>query len=399
MSWREAGILDERLRFVAAFLEGAETMVGLCEAFGISRKTGYKWLARHRALGPAGLHDRPRAPLRHGRATPEDIVAAILAEKEAHPLWGPKKLIARLKRRSPEMVWPAVSTTGEILKRHGLVGRRRRRWRASGNGPWSEPEAPNELWTMDYKGWFRTGDGRRCEPLTVMDAKSRYLLALKAAGSTAGEEAWPVFEGLFETYGLPDRLRSDNGPPFASAGITGLTALSVRFIKLGIRLERIDPGKPQQNGRHERFHLTLAPLARAPASDLQAQQTAFEAFRRIYNEDRPHEALDQAVPAEHYHKAGRPMPSHPPEPDYPPEAAVRKVRSNGEIKWNGELVYLAESLAGEAVAIQETEAGEWTVHFHAHPLGVIDKRTAKLRRSGVTPLKGRDASNANSSKL
>jgi putative transposase len=399
MAWREAGILDERLRFIAAYLEGAETMVGLCEAFGISRKTGYKWLARHRALGPEGLHDRPRAPLRHGRATPDDIVAAILSEKEAHPLWGPKKLIARLQRRSPERVWPAVSTAGEILKRHGLVGRRRRRWRALGNGPWREPEAPNELWTMDYKGWFRTGDGRRCEPLTVMDAKSRYLLALEAQGSTAGEEAWRVFEGLFEAYGLPDRLRSDNGPPFASAGITGLTPLSVRFIKLGIRLERIDPGKPQQNGRHERFHLTLEPLARAPASDLQAQQSAFEAFRHTYNEERPHEALDQAVPAKHYRKANRPMPSHPPEPDYPPEAAVRKVRSNGEIKWNGELVYLAESLAGEAVAIQETEAGEWSVRFHDHTLGIIDKRTAKLRRHGVTPLKGRDAGSANSSKL
>ena len=399
MAWREAGVLDERLRFVAAFLERAETMVELCEAFGISRKTGYKWLARHRASGPEGLMDRSRAPLNHGRATPEAIVAAILAEKEAHPLWGPKKLIARLKRRSPEAVWPAVSTAGEILKRHGLVGRRRRRWRALGNGPWPAPEAANDLWTMDYKGWFRTGNGRRCEPLTVMDAKSRYLLALKAVASTAGEEAWPVFEGLFEAYGLPDRLRSDNGPPFASAGITGLTPLSVRFIKLGIALERIDPGKPQQNGRHERFHLTLLPLVTAPAGDLQAQQTAFEAFRRIYNEERPHEALDQAVPAEHYHQSKRGMPDRLPEPDYPPEAAVRKVRSNGEIKWNGELVYLAESLAGEAVALEETESGEWAVRFHAHPLGVIDKRTKKLRRRGITCLNGRDATAANSSKL
>ena len=198
-----------------------------------------------------------------------------------------------MSRRS---AWPAVSTVGEILKRHGLVGRRRPRWRAAGNGPWPEPHGPNAVWTGDHKGWFRTRDGRRCEPLTVMDTASRYLLALEATGSTAEAEAWPVFERLFEEHGLPDRFRSDNGPPFAAIGVTGLTPLAVRFIKLGIALERIEPGKPQQNGRHERFHLTMLPLAKAPEADRQAQGQAFDAFRREYNEERPHEALAMDTP-------------------------------------------------------------------------------------------------------
>ncbi|MER8436550.1 helix-turn-helix domain-containing protein [Mesorhizobium sp. M1393] len=284
--------MDERLRFVVECLAGDETMSELCAAYGISRKTGYKWLGRYRALGPEGLHDLPRAPLNHGRATALDLVERIVAAKETHPLWGPKKIMARLRRTAPELAWPSASTAGAILARHGLVSvRKRARLRACGNGPWPQAEEPNAVWTGDHKGWFRTRDGWRCEPLTVMDASSRYLLALEATGSTADDEAWPVFERLFEAHGLPDRLRSDNGPPFASAGVTGLTPLSVRFIKLGITLERIAPGKPQQNGRHERFHLTMLPLAKAPEADRMAQGQAFEAFRHAYNEERPHEAL------------------------------------------------------------------------------------------------------------
>jgi transposase InsO family protein len=384
--------MDERFAFVAACLEDEETMTALCESFGISRKTGYKWLARYRAQGPAGLHDLPRAPLAHGRATPQDVVERVVAEKEAHPLWGPKKIVARLKRKRPDLAWPAASTAGEIFKRYGLVeGRKRARFKGSGNGPWPEPEAPNSLWTADHKGWFRMGDGGRCEPLTVMDAKSRYMLGLDAASSTGADEAWPVFERLFLEYGLPDRLRSDNGSPFASSGIAGLTPLAVRFIKLGIALERIAPGKPQQNGRHERFHLTLLPLAKAPQENRKAQQGRFDAFRREYNEERPHEALGQTPPADHYRKSARPMPAAPSEPEYPAEAAVRRVRSNGEIKWKGGLVYVSQSLVGELVAIEETAEAEWAVRFYAHPLGVIDERRSKLRRRSASPVNGQGA--------
>lgn len=386
MGWRETGIMEERLRFVAACLEGEETMTELCAAYGISRKTGYKWLGRYRELGPEGLRDLPRAPLQHGRATPAALVARIVAEKEAHPLWGPKKIVARLARMDAGIAWPSASTAGAILQRHGLVGRRRARWKAAGNGPWAEPDRPNAVWTGDHKGWFRTRDGWRCEPLTVMDANSRYLLALEATGSTGEDEAWPVFERLFGEYGLPDRIRSDNGPPFAAAGVTGLTPLSLRFIRLGIALERIDPGKPQQNGRHERFHLTMLPLAAAPAADRTAQAEAFAAFRRDYNEARPHEALAMDTPAEHYRPSTRPMPARPPEPDYPAEAAVRKVRHNGAIKWRGGEIYVSATLAGEAVAIEETETGEWAMRFYAHRLGVIDDKRGRLvRKTALQP--------------
>lgn len=386
MGWRETGIMDERLLFVAGWLEGEETMTGLCAAFGISRKTGYKWLGRYEELGPDGLRDLPRAPLRHGRATPAWIVERIVAEKEAHPLWGPKKIVARLERQEPATAWPSASTAGAILDRHGLVGRRRARWKGAGNGPWPQPDAPNAVWTGDHKGWFRTRDGWRCEPLTVMDAKSRYLLALEATGSTGEQEAWPVFERLFCEHGLPERIRTDNGPPFAASGVTGLTPLALRFVRLGITLERIDPGKPQQNGGHERIHLTMLPLAKAPAADRAAQAESFAAFRHEYNDERPHEALGMDTPAEHYRPSARRMPASPPEPDYPAEAAVRKVRHNGAVKWRGAEVYVSATLAGEPVAIEETESGEWAMRFYAHRLGFIDERRQRLvRKTALQP--------------
>lgn len=386
MAWRETEIMEERTRFMAEWLENEVSRTELCERYGISRKTGYKWAARFAASGPAGLHDLPRAPLNHGRETSAELVDRIVGLKETYPRWGPKKLIERLKRKEPGIAWPAISTANEILKRHGLVGPRRKRWRASGNGPWPEPHGPNAVWTADHKGWFKTRDGRRCEPLTVMDASSRYLLALEATRSTSQEEAWPVFERLFKEHGLPDRLRSDNGAPFASAGVTGLTPLSVRFVKLGIALERIDPGKPQQNGGHERFHLTMLHLAEAPQADKDAQGQAFDAFRQEYNEERPHETLGMDTPAEHYRNSSRTMPASTPEPDYPAEAAVRQVRQSGEIKWNGGLIYVSQTLAGEAVAATETEDGQWVLSFYAHPLGIIDgKRRRLVRRSAAPP--------------
>jgi transposase InsO family protein len=374
--------MDERLRFIRDCLEQEEAMSRLCEAYGISRKTGYKWLSRYRDHGAAGLEDRPRSPLRHGRATAPLIVDHLLAVKERHPSWGPKKVVAYLRRQDGETVWPSASTAGEILKRHGLVQTRgRARWRGFGTGPFREVVRANSVWSADHKGWFRMKDGQRCEPLTVMDNKSRYLLKLTACGSTGDEEAWPVFERAFADYGLPDRLRSDNGPPFASVGVSGLTPLSVRFLKLGIELERIVPGKPQQNGAHERIHLTMLPLAQAPAVDRAAQQSAFDDFQRSYNEERPHEALGMDTPASRYRPSDRPMPKTLPEPDYPVQAAVRRVRPNGAIKWQGREIYVSASLAGEPVAVEENESGEWTLRFFTHPIGVIDTKHDRLIRS------------------
>jgi putative transposase len=388
MAWNETSVMDERLKFIAAVMAGDETMTGLCERFGISRKTGYKWQARYLAAGPAGLHDLPRAPLHHGRATDEAIVARLLAFKRKHRGWGPKKLIARLTRLEPAIAWPCASTAGEILKRHGEVKPRRpKRWKGQGNGPWPEALSPNAVWTADHKGWFRTGDGRRCEPLTVLDLHSRYCLALQAASSTAEAQAWPVFARLFNEFGLPDAVRSDNGPPFAASGVTGLSGLAVRFLKLGIGLQRIDPGKPQQNGVHERFHGHLLDLQANPCASLAAQQLAFSAFKREYNDERPHEALGQTPPGEHYTPSLRPMPKRPPEPGYPAEAAVRQVRSNGEIKWRGQLVHISTALIGEPVAVEEDGSGAFTVRFYAHALGHIDEARGKLCRLRL-PLEG-----------
>jgi transposase InsO family protein len=374
-------VVEQRLKFVLAAEAGEEPLSWLCEAHGISRKAAYKWLERYRREGPAGLVDRSRAPKRHGRATPEDLAEKIILLRQARPSWGPRKIIARLGLDHPDLDWPAASTAGEILKRAGLVGSRRLRRRAPPR-PWdlTVPERPNQVWAADYKGWIRLGDGSRCEPLTITDGFCRYLLRLSCGAGTTGAEARPVFEAAFEEFGLPEVIRSDNGPPFASTGVTGLTALSVWWIKLGIRPERIDPGKPQQNGRHERFHLTLLEAMQPPEPNRTAQVARFQAFRRDYNHERPHQALGQLPPADFYDPSPRKLPTIPTEPDYPAEAAIRQVRTNGDIKWRGQLVHISSALAGEAVAIEEDEAGDWRVRFYDHPLGVIDRKLNRLRR-------------------
>jgi len=381
MPWRENCAMDERLRFIAESQSGLWTMTELCARFEISRKTGYKWLERYRSEGASGLAERSRAPHAHGRATPEPVAEAIIGLRRDRPSWGPRKIVAKLAALKPETQWPSASTAGEILKRAGLVGARRLRRR----GPprlyaLSTPQHANHVWSVDYKGWIRLRDGARVEPLTIADGFSRYLLGLHATSSARLSEARPLFERAFRDYGLPEAIRSDNGPPFASSGVSGLTALSVWWIKLGIRHERIDPGQPQQNGRHERFHLTLLEAMRPPEQNLAAQAARFSAFARDYNEERPHEALDQQPPARFYSPSPRQLPKRLPEPDYPAEAAVRRVRSNGEIKWRGETVFVSEALIGEAVAVEETEAGDFRVRFFDVPIGVIDPYTPRLRR-------------------
>jgi hypothetical protein len=253
-------------------------------------------------------------------------------------------------------------------------------------GALTVPQHANHVWNVEHKGWVRLIDGSRAEPLTMTDGFSRYLISLSATSSTAYDEAWPLFERAFREYGLPKVIRSDNGTPFASTGPTGLTKLSAWWIKLGIRHERIDPGQPQQNGRHERFHLTLGEAMLPPARDLAAQARRFTAFARDYNEERPHEALGQKPPASLYQRSPRALPRRLPEPDYPAEAAVRKVRSNGEIKWQGELIHVSSALAGEAVAIEETQEGHWEVRFFDVPIGLIDVVHQKLRRRLVPPM-------------
>ena len=375
-------VVDRRLKFVLAAEVGEEPFNVLCEHEGISRKTGYKWRDRFRAEGALGLVDRSSAPKQHGRTTPKALSEKIVLLREARPSWGPRKIIAKLEAMHPQLAWPSPSTAGEILKRAGLVDARRTRRRAPPS-PWelTAPERANHVWAIDYKGWIRLGDGARCEPLTITDSFCRYLLKLSCGEGTAEAEARPQFEAAFEEFGLPEVIRSDNGSPFASAGVTGLTGLSVWWIKLGIRPERIDPGKPQQNGRHERFHLTLLEAMQPPEPNRQAQARRFEDFRHDYNHERPHQALGQQPPASFYAPSPRKLSDAPDEPDYPAEAAVRRVRSNGEIKWRGELVHICSALTGEPIAIEENEAGQWRARFHHYPLGVIDRKTNRLRRS------------------
>jgi transposase InsO family protein len=379
--------MDERMRFVLAASENEAVMTEICCEFGISRETGYKWLGRYRSEGAEGLKERSRAPLHHGRARDEELVAAVLALRERHPTWGPKKLRRSLIDRLPEIAAPALSTIGDWLRKEGLTQPRRPRRRCPpSSSPFLAADRPNAVWCADFKGWFQTGDRQRCDPLTISDAMSRYLLRCQAVARTDGEHVRPVFEAAFSEFGLPFAIRSDNGPPFASTGAGGLSKLSVWWIKLGVRPERIDPGKPQQNGRHERMHRTLkAETADPPAATLAEQQLSFDRFRAIYNVERPHEALDLATPAAVYRASDRAYPRALREPGYPSDCAVRRVRSNGVIKWAGDLIFVSEALIGEPVAVEETEDGEWRVRYADIELGFIDKSGRLRRRKMARP--------------
>ena len=380
MAWKENGVADLRIGFIHDFLSCEWTMTELCERFGISRKTGYKWTGRYEAEGASGLLDRPRAALAHGRATPPHLAEAIAALRRERPSWGPRKIIAKLTAREPEAGWPAASTAGEILKRAGLVsGRPVKRRGPPRLGELTVPLSCNHVWAAGHKGWIRLGDAMRVEPLTVTDGFSRFLVSLSPTVSTRHDEAKPLFERAFGDFGLPSIIRSDNGTPFASTGAGGLSRLSVWWTRIGIAHERIDPGHPQQNGRHERFHLTLKEAMHPVEPDLAARKLRFERFARDYNEERPHEALGQKPPAGIYRPSARLLPGHLPEPVYAAEAAVRKVRSNGEIKWAGTMVFVGEALVGEAVGVRETQEGHMQVSFFQVPLGIIDARTGRLR--------------------
>jgi putative transposase len=381
MGFRETCAVEERMRFVMAAEAREEPFAAICRQFGVSRRIGYKWLARYRADGVEGLKDRRRAPLSHPQAIAEAIGERCVEVRRAHPTWGPLKVRAFLARREPETGWPAASTIGSLFDREGLtVKRRLRRKSPPSSAPFGSCAAANDTWCIDFKGWFTTGDGARCEPLTLTDAASRYLLRCQALARNDVEHVWPVIDAAFREFGLPLRLRSDNGPPFASVGAGGLSQLSVRVIKAGVLPERIAPGKPQQNGRHERMHLTLLKdAATPPAASLGEQLAAFRDFQRLYNEERPHQGLGGATPAECYQPSPRRWDGVLREPDYPPDCEVRRVRLTGEIKWRGKLVYIHCALAGEPVGLIETDGG-WTVHYGPIVLGLIDRRGDRLRK-------------------
>ena len=388
LPWRETSAEAERLRFIGRWAAGETPLAELCRQFGISRKTAYKLIGRYQAHGQEGLRDRSRAPQRHPNATPRELAERIIEAKRARPTWGPKKIVAWLRFSQPGVAWPAPSTAGGILDRAGLVKRRKRRRRASlWDQPCTQARTPNEVWSIDLKGWFRTGDGTRIDPLTAQDAASRYLLVCHGLEHPSGAQVKRVLERAFREYGLPQVIRTDNGPPFASVGLGSLSPLSAWWVKLGIVPERSQPGHPEQNGRIERLHRTLkAETASPPRADRRRQQRAFDHFQHCYNTERPHEALGQRPPALLYAPSFRPYPARLGSTEYGAGITVRRVRSNGEIKWKGDLVYVSKALQGELIGLFQQDERAWSVHFGPLLIGVLDDPARRIEKTPVKVL-------------
>ena len=376
--------MEEKLRFVFEYELRERSMTELCQRYEIARETGYVWLRRYRQAGVAGLVERNRAARRHANQTPEEIERMVLELRQAHMRWGPRKLKRILERDEAGRVWPAVSTIGALLKREGLVVARRKRNRTA---PYTEPlahaDGANRVWCADFKGWFRTGDGERIDPLTISDAYSRYLLRCQAVEKADTPRVQAIFEAAFREYGMPEAIRTDNGPPFASSAVSGLSRLAVWWIKLGIVPERIAAGHPEQNGRHERMHRTLKQeAAQPPAANRRKQQRALDCFRQEYNEVRPHEALQMRTPGSVYEPSARTFPARVPEPEYPETMVVRSVRPHGHFRWKSKHdVHLSEVLWGERVGLLPEDDRWFTIYFAQVPIARFDSRMLR-----VTPL-------------
>jgi transposase InsO family protein len=393
MPWKETDSVKERVKFLLEWEkrwqagEGRLNFSALCREFGVSRQVGYDWLSRYREAG----HDvrvaaeRSRRPLHSPRQVAEAVEDVVTALRKAHPTWGPKKLRAWMLHHRPNIEMPAPSTIGEILRRRGLSQRRsfrRRRAYATARRPFANITGPNATWCVDFKGHFRTGDGQPCYPLTLIDAHSRFLIRCEGVLAPDGREVQRIFDSAFQEFGLPAAIRSDNGPPFATVGAGGLSALAVWWLRLGIRLERITPGKPQENGRQERFHRTLkAETAKPPKANLRAQQRTFDAFRREYNEERPHEALDQRPPASFFERSARCYPR--PLEHFEVEPWNHRVRldKHGVMVWDEKRIFISTALAHEDVELRsdDADAETWDVVFGPLSLGYLKQHRQALK--------------------
>jgi len=376
MPWISTNPMEQRTRFILAYNENLFSVSELCLRFSISRRTAYKWINRYNQGGLAGLNEHSRVPHSCPHQTPEHVEELLLDCRRRHPFWGPKKLKAYIGRRH-DVDLPATSTVGAILHRNGLIEpRRRRRSTRHPGAPTLTTTAPNEVWTADFKGEFKTKDGIYCYPLTVCDAHSRYILDVRARSSVKQKTAIPVFEHLFNEHGLPSAMRTDNGTPFASVALCGLSKLSVWWIKLGIAHQRIEPGQPQQNGRHERMHRTLKKeTARPPTSNMTQQQMRFDVWRDEFNNERPHEALNDETPASIYLPSIREMPSKTPEPNYPKHCVIRRISTCGTFRMNARQIFLSQTLNTEWIALEETGDGIWDIYFYDVLLARLDERT------------------------
>lgn len=381
MSWQQADISEQRRNFIKAVeANNGDSFTSICASFGISRETGYQLVRRHRDLGNKAFDAQSRRPLHSPQAIKPNVEQKILDIRAAHPKWGARKILAYLQRLSPGRHWPVASSIGDVLRRHGLTHPRRSRGHTP---PFTQPlghaRVPNDLWCMDFKGWFRTRDDARCNPLTITDAASRMLLRCHHVAKGDLAHVRPILEAAFREYGMPLAMRSDNGPPFATKGVAGLSRLSVWMVRAGVWPERIEPGHPEQNGRHERMHGTMqAEVAAQPAANLRLQQRDLDRFRVEYNCERPHEALAQRAPADVYVASPRLFPDRLPEIEYPSEALVRVVKESGDFKHLGDRYFLGESLGHERVALWEGEDG-WDVYFGMIRLGRLDERSRRVK--------------------
>lgn len=370
--WRESRVLDQRQEFVRRAMAHEHRVAELCVEYGISRKTGYKWLQRFLQGGLPNLADRSRTPQRVAYRVSDEVVQQVIELRQRHRFWGPKKLRAWLQQRWPATAWPAASTIGELLRRRGLIEPQRPRRRTPlSTQPLAACTESNVVWCADFKGCFRVG-GKYCHPLTITDGYSRYLLRCQAMDGEQHEPVQKAFEQTFQQYGLPLRIRTDNGAPFASRAVAGLSRLSVWWIKLGITPERIEPGQPQQNGRHERMHRTLKlETAKPPQSHKEAQQQTFDDFVKTYNEERPHQALGQRTPASQYVPSPRAMPAEACDPEYPDDFEVRRIDGKGQLRWRSATPCLGTVLAHEAVGLEPVDDGRYQLWFGPIYLGSL----------------------------
>jgi len=380
MPWKETCVMDMKVQLLADWMSLEYTVVGLSRKYQVSRKTVYKWIRRYEEEGPPGLIDRSSAPIHRTWATSTEIISYILAIKTKHKDLGPKKIITILKKKYPDIAWPAASTAQAILRKEGWVKtRHRRKHTPSYTEPFIDSKQPNDVWCADFKGDFLLGEGNRCYPLTITDSYSRYLLCCRGLYHPGYDPVRKYYEQAFREYGLPRAIRTDNGTPFASVSLGGLTRLSVWLIKLGITPERIEPGKPQQNGRHERFHRTLKEATiKPPRHTLKGQQKAFDRFKKLYNDERPHEGIGQKTPDEVYRHSERAYPDKLQEIGYADELTTRYVKPGGNIKWKGDHVYVSKLLSGETIGLKQIDDRSWEVYFSFHLIGIFDESLGRI---------------------
>jgi putative transposase len=379
MAWKERSRVDERVLLLSEYVKGERSMTDLCSEFGVSRKTAYKWLARYHAEGPGGLEDRSRAPHTHPNRVEPIVAEALLMGRKAHPHWGARKVLAWLAKTQPKLELPAASTVSALYAKYGLSRPHKTRRRTPPyTDPFADATEPNRLWCADFKGDFQTGDRHRCYPLTLTDACSRMLLCCGLLRSTKTPRVRSLFEAALRENGLPERIRTDNGTPFASRGAGGLSRLSVWWLKLGIRHERIRPGHPEQNGRHERMHRTLKhETLKPPAANVRVQQARFDEFRKMFNEERPHEALEYRTPSSCFAPSPRAYPNRLSSIEYASEFKTRVVAASGRVRWQGALVMIGHALEGEVIGLQPDD-GMHQVYFADLRLGFIDDRRPEI---------------------